>query len=128
MMTGDRAVRDAEGWFSFRGRADDLINVAGFRVGPGEIEACLMGHPAVAMAAAVAMPDPLRGEVVRAHVVLKEGQRAGAEALRAFVRARLAPHMTPAEVVFEPSLPLTETGKVRRAALRAQRSGGRPRS
>ncbi|MGE0847110.1 MAG: acyl-CoA synthetase [Flavobacteriaceae bacterium] len=121
MLTGDQGVVDEAGYFSFVGRDDDVITSAGYRIGPGEIEDCLIGHPAVALAAAVGKPDPLRTEIVKAHVVLKPGfepSDALAAEIQAHVRERLSAHEYPREIAFEESLPLTTTGKVIRRALR----------
>ncbi|MCB1508225.1 MAG: AMP-binding protein [Hyphomicrobiaceae bacterium] len=121
MMTGDEGFMDEEGYFGFVGRDDDVITSSGHRIGPGEVEDCLLSHPAVALAAAVGKPDPLRTEIVKAFVVLKPGHRAGPEietALKDHVRARLAAHEYPREFAFVDSLPLTTTGKVIRRLLR----------
>jgi acetyl-CoA synthetase len=93
IRTGDQTRRDAAGNFSYQGRADDIISSAGYRVGPGEIEECLLSHPAVAMAAAVGVPDSLRGEAIHAFVVLTEGHSPAtelADELRQHVKSRLA--------------------------------------
>src|SRR3546814_16492626 len=93
LMTGDQGSRDDEGYLRFVGRDDDVITSGGYRIGPGEIEDCLLKHPAVAMAAAVGVPDPVRTERVKAFLVLKEG-RSGDETLvreiQDFVKTRLA--------------------------------------
>lgn len=121
LMTGDQGSMDDEGYLHFLGRDDDVITSGGYRIGPGEIEDCLLKHPAVAMAAAVGVPDPLRTERVKAFVVLKPG-REGSEALvreiQDFVKTRLAAHEYPREVAFVDSLPTTATGKIIRKALR----------
>jgi acetyl-CoA synthetase len=105
----------------FVGRDDDVITSAGYRIGPGEIEDCLTGHPAVALAAAIGKPDMLRTEIVKAYVVLKDGL-AGSPALeediRSWVRERLSAHEYPREVEFVESMPLTTTGKVIRRIFR----------
>ena len=121
LITGDLASCDEEGFYWFFGRADDVITSAGYRIGPGEIEDALIGHPAVSMAAAIGVPDPARTETIRAYVVLAAGYEPGDElaaALQASVRERLAKHERPREVVFVPALPLTTTGKVLRRELR----------
>ena len=121
MTTGDQGVRDRDGYVHFFGRDDDVITSAGFRIGPGEIEDCLTGHPAVALAAAVGKPDALRTEIVKAYVVLKAGFTAGpelAEEVRLWVRERLSAHEYPREVEFVDSMPLTTTGKVIRRIFR----------
>ncbi len=121
MTTGDQGTMDADGYIQFFGRDDDVITSAGYRIGPGEIEDCLVGHPSVALAAAIGKPDPLRTEIVKAYVVLKEGV-APSDALKAeigaFVRDRLSAHEYPREVEFVDSMPLTTTGKVIRRIFR----------
>ncbi|HVL57624.1 MAG TPA: AMP-binding protein [Burkholderiaceae bacterium] len=120
-MTGDLATRDADGYLWYGGRADDMFKAAGYRIGPGEIENCLLQHPAVANAAVVPKPDPERGHVVKAYVVLASGARgddALVESLQQHVRGRLAPYEYPKEIEFIEALPMTTTGKVQRAVLR----------
>ena len=121
MTTGDQGVMDEQGYISFVGRDDDVISSSGFRIGPGEIEDCLIRHPAVALAAVVGKPDPVRGEIVKAFIVLKDGQ-AGTDALAAeiqnFVKTRLSGHEYPREVAFIDAMPMTTTGKVIRRLLR----------
>ncbi|MDQ6432695.1 AMP-binding protein [Mesorhizobium sp. LHD-90] len=121
MTTGDQGIRDADGYVSFFGRDDDVITSAGFRIGPGEIEDCLTGHPAIALAAAVGKPDALRTEIVKAYVVLRDGfspSEALAAEIKNFVRERLSAHEYPREVAFVDSMPLTTTGKVIRRIFR----------
>ena len=121
LISGDLGVRDEQGYFRFVGRDDDLITSGGYRIGPGEIEACLGKHPAVAIAAVVGEPDPIRTEVVKAVIVLKEGFSAGdalRKELQEHVRSRLAAHEYPRIVEFVKELPLTATGKIIRRALR----------
>jgi acetyl-CoA synthetase len=121
MTTGDQGVMDEESYIRFVGRDDDVITSAGYRIGPGEIEDCLLRHPAVRLAAAVGKPDPARTEVVKAYVVLNEGFAPGetlAADIRAFVRERLSAHEYPREVVFVDEMPLTTTGKVIRRHFR----------
>jgi len=122
LITGDMGVTDPHGYFRFVGRNDDVITSAGYRIGPGPIEDCLLGHPAVALAAVVGIPDPVRTEVVTAFVVLKPGfvasQRLKHE-LQDQVKLRLAAHEYPREVVFRESLPMTATGKIIRRELRS---------
>jgi acetyl-CoA synthetase len=121
MLTGDQAIRDEEGYVHFVGRDDDIITSAGYRIGPGEIEDCLMRHPAVAYAAVVGKKDALRTEIVKAFVVVKpgiEGSAALTKDMQAFVRGRLSAHEYPREIAYVPSLPLTSTGKIIRRALR----------
>ncbi|HEX5866220.1 MAG TPA: AMP-binding protein, partial [Beijerinckiaceae bacterium] len=121
MTTGDQGDIDADGFIRFVGRDDDVITSAGYRIGPNEIEDCLIRHPAVALAAAVGKPDPVRTEIVKAVVVLKEGyapsDRLAAD-IQTFVRERLSAHEYPREVAFRPSLPLTTTRKIIRRLLR----------
>lgn len=121
MITGDQGIEDKDGYVHFFGRDDDVITSAGFRIGPGEIEDCLTGHPAVALAAAVGKPDALRTEIVKAYVVLKDGvvgSPALAEEISQWVRERLSAHEYPREVEFVDSMPLTTTGKVIRRIFR----------
>ncbi|HXX08764.1 MAG TPA: acyl-CoA synthetase [Pseudolabrys sp.] len=121
MTTGDQGVMDEEGYFSFVGRDDDVITSAGFRIGPGEIEDCLIRHPAVALAAAVGKPDALRTEIVKAFIVLKKGYNASdtlASEIQDFVKTRLSAHEYPREVAFIDAMPMTTTGKVIRRLLR----------
>ena len=121
MLTGDQGVRDTDGYFSFFGRDDDVITSSGYRIGPGEIEDCLTGHPAVALAAVVGKPDPMRTEIVKAYIVAAPGFKADAElsaSIRDWVKMRLSAHEYPREVEFVDSLPLTTTGKVIRRILR----------
>ncbi len=127
LLTGDQGVMSEDGWFRFVGRDDDVITSAGYRIGPGEIEDCLLRHPAVAMAAVIGLPDPLRTERVTAVVVPAPGAKADdalAQALQDHVRTRLAAHAYPREVRFVEALPLTATGKVMRGELRRQYSKG----
>jgi acetyl-CoA synthetase len=124
LISGDLGVRDEQGYFRFIGRNDDLITSGGYRIGPGEIEACLARHPAVAIAAVVGEPDPIRTEVVKAVIVLKEGFAAGdalVKELQEHVRSRLAAHEYPRIVEFVKELPLTATGKIIRRALRSRK-------
>jgi len=121
LLTGDMGRADAEGHLWFLGRADDVITSAGYRIGPGEIENCLMKHPAVAMAAAVGVPDALRTEIVKAFLVLKPGCPGSpslAREIQDFVKVKLAAHEYPRAVEFVDSLPMTTTGKIIRRALR----------
>ncbi len=123
--TGDLAVRDADGYLWYQGRADDVFKAAGYRIGPGEIENCLVKHPAVANAAVVPKPDAERGAVVKAYVVLSpdhagQGGDALVKALQAHVKGKLAPYEYPKEIEFVDALPMTTTGKVQRRVLRLQ--------
>ena len=121
--TGDTAVMDADGYLWYQGRSDDVFKVAGYRIGPSEIENCLVKHPAVANAAVVPKPDAERGAVVKAYVVLAPGWQGDAAlvaTLQQHVRAQLAPYEYPKEIEFIDSLPMTTTGKVQRRVLRLQ--------
>ncbi len=119
--TGDRAYRDEDGYFWFVGRADDVIISAGYRIGPFEVESALVEHPAVVEAAVVASPDPVRGEIVKAFVVLAAGVAPSdtlADALREHVKSVTAPYKYPREIEFVTELPKTISGKIRRVELR----------
>ena len=120
LRTGDEAVMDAEGYVFFSSRVDDVITSSGYRIGPSEIEDCLSGHPDVAMAAVVGVPDPIRTELVKAYVVLRPGATPEGleQALIARVRVRLSPHVAPRAIAFVDSLPMTATGKIQRRILR----------
>ncbi len=133
--TGDLATRDADGYLWYQGRADDMFKAAGYRIGPGEIENCLIKHPAVMNAAVVPKPDRERGAVVKAYVVLSSAfldqrtRRAGdgkdfdaalVAQLQEHVRGKLAPYEYPKEIEFVAELPMTTTGKVQRRVLRLQ--------
>ena len=121
--TGDLATRDADGYLWYQGRADDVFKAAGYRIGPSEIENCLVKHPAVANAAVVPKPDAERGAVVKAYVVLAAGyvsERTLILELQAHVKALLAPYEYPKEIEFIDALPMTTTGKVQRRVLRLQ--------
>lgn len=121
LVTGDRGMRDAEGFLWFVGRGDDVITTAGYRVGPGPIEDCLLGHPAVRMAAVIGVPDPERTEIIKACVVLNDGYQGNpalVTELQEHVRRKVAAHEYPRLVEFMGSLPMTTTGKVIRKELR----------
>ncbi len=123
MTTGDQGRRDADGYVFFFGRDDDVITSSGYRIGPGEIEDCLLRHPAVEIAAAVGKPDAIRGEIVKAFIVPKPGFQPSADLaadIQSFVRTRLSAHEYPREVAFIDRLPLTTSGKVIRRELRAR--------
>jgi acyl-coenzyme A synthetase/AMP-(fatty) acid ligase len=120
--TGDRVREDEDGYLWFEGRADDVIISAGYRIGPFEVESALVAHSAVAEAAAVAAPDDVRGAVVRAVVVLRDGHEPSDELVRELqehVKAETAPYKYPRIVEFAESLPKTASGKIKRAELRA---------
>lgn len=121
--TGDLATRDEAGYLWYQGRADDVFKAAGYRIGPSEIENCLVKHPAVANAAVVPKPDPERGALVKAYVVLAPGHPGGDQLvaeLQQHVRGQLAPYEYPKEIEFIDALPMTTTGKVQRRVLRLQ--------
>jgi acetyl-CoA synthetase len=119
--TGDLATRDADGYLWYQGRADDVFKAAGYRIGPSEIENCLVKHPAVANAAVVPKPDKERGALVKAYVVLAPGVSGSdklVEELQIHVKGKLAPYEYPKEIEFIDALPMTTTGKVQRRVLR----------
>jgi len=123
LITGDRGIRDDQGFLQFVGRNDDVITSAGYRIGPGPIEDCLLGHPAVKMAAVVGVPDAARTEVVKAFIILNEGFTASDELvadIQDHVRRKAAAHEYPRRISFVASLPMTATGKIIRKELRAQ--------
>ena len=128
--TGDVATMDADGYLWYQGRADDVFKVAGYRVGPSEIENCIVKHPAVANCAVVPSPDETRGNVVKAFVVLAPGvtpSREIEEDIQRHVRTFLAPYEYPKEIEFLDALPMTTTGKVQRKVLR-EREAARKRA
>jgi acetyl-CoA synthetase len=119
--TGDLALQDSDGYLWYQGRSDDMFKAAGYRIGPSEIENCLVRHAAVANAAVVPSPDETRGNIVKAFIVLAAGQapsRALEEDIQRHVRAFLAPYEYPKEIEFIDALPMTTTGKVQRRVLR----------
>jgi acetyl-CoA synthetase len=129
--TGDLGYRDGDGYLWFVGRKDDVISSAGHRIGPGEIEDCLIKHEAVAQAAVIGSPDELRGEVIKAFIILADGRTPSdtlAQSIQQSVKQRLAAHEYPREIEFVDSLPMTTTGKIRRIELReleiARKGGG----
>jgi len=122
-LTGDLGKKDEDGYIWFVGRDDDLITSAGYRIGPGEIEDCLLKHPAVSMAAVIGVPDEVRTQIVKAFIVLKaglEGESRLENEIKEFVRTRLAAHEYPRLIEFTPGLPMTATGKIIRKDLRAR--------
>jgi acetyl-CoA synthetase len=126
--TGDIATIDADGYLWYQGRADDVFKVAGYRIGPSEIENCLVKHPAVANAAVVPSPDETRGNVVKAFIVLAAGHEPSAAleaSIQQHVRKFLAPYEYPKEIEFLDALPMTTTGKVRRNVLREREAARR---
>lgn len=121
MKTGDLGRRDENGHFWFTGRADDLIESGGYRIGPGEIEECLMKHEAVALVCVLGVPDPVRGQIVKAFIVPKSGFKAdGAleESIRSHVKGRLEAHAYPRAIQFLEEMPMTKTGKILKNKLR----------
>ena len=123
LRTGDLAVMDDDGYLWYQGRADDVFKAAGYRIGPSEIENCLVKHPAVVNAAVVPRPDADRGAVVKAYVVLAAGREPSPDLvqdLQHHVRGKLAPYEYPKEIEFVAELPMTTTGKVQRRVLRLQ--------
>jgi acetyl-CoA synthetase len=125
-LSGDLAKRDADGWFWFVGRADDIIKTSGHMVGPFEVESALMEHPAVAEAGVIGRPDPMIGELVKAFITLKAGHEPTEELkseLLGFARKRLGPAVAPKEIAFTASLPRTRSGKIMRRLLKARELG-----
>jgi acetyl-CoA synthetase len=125
-LTGDLAKRDADGYFTFVGRADDIIKTAGHMVGPFEVESALMSHPAVAEAGVIGKPDPVIGQLVKAFVALKPGWEPSEELqleLIGFGRKKLGSVVAPKEIAFEQKLPHTRSGKVMRRLLKARELG-----
>jgi acyl-coenzyme A synthetase/AMP-(fatty) acid ligase len=121
--TGDKAFRDRDGYYTFVGRGDDMIKASGYRIGPFEVESVLQEHPAVAESAVVASPDPVRGEIVKAFVILAPGHQPSpklVEEIQEFVKSRTAPYKYPREIEFLTELPKTISGKIKRAVLRKQ--------
>ena len=121
--TGDTGYKDEDGYLWFVGRKDDVISSAGYRIGPGEIEDCLLKHPAIAQVAVIGIPDKLRGEVVKAYIVLKDGNQPSDKLtaeIQDSVRKRLAAYEYPRFIEYIDDLPLTTTGKVRRNELRVR--------
>ncbi len=119
--TGDQGRMDDDGYLWYQGRTDDVIKASGYRIGPAEIESCLVKHPAVANAAVIGKPDDTRGQIVKAFIVLQPGQSASQaliDDIQAHVRGRLAPYEYPREIEFLDALPMTTTGKVQRKELR----------
>jgi acetyl-CoA synthetase len=119
--TGDQGRMDEDGYLWYQGRSDDVIKSAGYRIGPAEIESCLVKHPAVLNAAVIGKPDATRGAIVKAFIVLQPGQAGSQELIdeiQNHVRGRLAPYEYPREIEFIDALPMTTTGKVQRKELR----------
>src|SRR5205085_260327 len=119
--TGDQGRMDEDGYLWYQGRSDDGIKSAGYRIGPAEIESCLVKHPAVANAAVIGKPDETRGAIVKAFIVLQPGEKPSQgliDDIQKHVRGRLAPYEYPREIEFIDALPMTTTGKVQRKELR----------
>jgi acetyl-CoA synthetase len=130
--TGDQASFDDDGYLWYQGRADDMFKSAGYRIGPAEIENCLVKHPAVANAAVVPRPDETRGAIIKAFVLLAPGHvpaESLKDSIREHVKKHLAPYQQPRDIEFVGELPMTTTGKVQRKVLREQEAlkmGSRP--
>jgi acetyl-CoA synthetase len=121
-ISGDSAYQDEDGYFWFQGRVDDVINTSGERVGPFEVESKLVEHPAVAEAGVIGKPDPMRGEVIKAFISLREGFVASEELkadIAKFVKEGLSAHAAPREIEFKDKLPKTRSGKIMRRVLKA---------
>ena len=126
VLLGDTAYRDEDGYFWFQGRADDVINTAGERVGPFEVESALISHPAVAEAGVIGKPDELRGQIVKAFVALRTGFSPSDDLkkeIAAHVKQHLAGHAAPREIEFRDKLPKTRSGKIMRRVLKAWDQG-----
>ena len=126
LLTGDIGVCDDAGYFWFHGRDYDVIISAGYRIGPDEVESCVAGHPAVSMVAVIGVPDTIRGEVVKAFVVPRDGFDPGPALvadIQAYVKTRLSGHEYPREIEFLSELPMTITGKIMRRELRSRATG-----
>jgi len=125
-ISGDKAWMDDDGYFWFIGRADDVIKTAGERVGPFEVESALVEHPAIVEAGVIGKPDKMRGEIIKAFVVLRERYKPNEKLMKdiqKFVKTRLAGHAYPKEVEFRKTLPKTRSGKIMRRLLKAQELG-----
>ena len=121
MRTGDYGTKDESGYFWFRGRQDDLVESGGYRIGPGEVEDCLMKHAAVKLVGVIGVSDEIRGEIVKAYIVLKEGIEPDTllqESIQQHVKSKLEAHAYPREVEFIRQMPMTKTGKILKQALR----------
>ncbi len=126
---GDVATKDEDGYFRVMGRADDVMNVSGYRIGTAEVESALVSHPSVAEAAVIGKPDPLKGESIKAFVILREGFEASDDLLKKLkyhVRVELSPIAVPGDIDFVPSLPKTRSGKIMRRVLKAKELGVEP--
>ena len=121
LRTGDFGKKDGKGHFWFSGRQDDIIESGGFRIGPGEVEDCLMKHPAVVLVGVIGVSDPIRGEIVKAFILPKKGMtpdKALEESIKEHVKRRLEAHAYPREVEFLAEMPMTKTGKILKNELR----------
>jgi acetyl-CoA synthetase len=121
LLTGDVGSMDPDGYVWFKSRDDDVITSGGYRIGPGEIEESLLKHPAVGLAAAVGIPDPVRTEIVKAFIQLKpdvKPSEALKKEIQEFIKTQLAAHEYPREVEFVTEFPLTTTGKIMRRELK----------
>jgi acetyl-CoA synthetase len=130
LRTGDYGKKDEKGYFWFHGRQDDIIESGGYRIGPGEVEECLMKHESVALVGVIGVPDPIRGEIVKAFILPREGtipDRALEMSIQEHVKKRLEAHAYPREIEFVKDMPTTKTGKIRKQKLkeRHRRSGGK---
>jgi acyl-coenzyme A synthetase/AMP-(fatty) acid ligase len=120
-LTGDRAYMDKDGYYWFVGRSDDIILSSGYRIGPFEVESAILEHPSVAESAVVSSPDDVRGEVVKAFIILKTNFKASEELLKdiqEYVKKATAPYKYPRLIEFVETLPKTVSGKIRRVELR----------
>jgi acetyl-CoA synthetase len=121
MRTGDFGRKDPDGYFWFTGRKDDLIESGGYRIGPGEVEECLMSHEAVALVCVLGIPDKVRGQIVKAFITPKNGitpDKALEQNIREYVKGKLEAHAYPREIEFIDKMPVTKTGKIRKDKLR----------
>ena len=124
MRTSDYGIKDEDGYFGFTGRQDDLIEIGGFRIGPGEVEHCLMQHSSVALVCVPGGPDEVRGEIVKAYIVPKAGlspDKALENRIREHVRSRLEAQAYPREIEFLEKMPMTKTGKILKQELRKKK-------
>jgi acetyl-CoA synthetase len=122
LVTGDLGESDVDGYIRFIGRDDDVITSGGYRIGPGEVEDCLLGHPSVQLAAVIGVPDLVRTEIVKAFIVLRDQVDASERLvsdLQNYVKVRLSAHEYPRQIEFVSSLPMTATGKIIRRLLRS---------
>ena len=125
-FSGDRAFVDKDGYFWFIGRADDVIKTSGERVGPFEVESALVEHPDIVEAGVIGKPDPMRGEIIKAFVKLREGVKPSEklkEQIQQFIKTHLAAHAYPREIEFIDKLPKTRSGKIMRRVLRSKELG-----